>query len=88
VELRSSVVVAIAGERLEQRLVERDDGRIRDEDFTELLEATLKTVILVFEVLKRSDLGKLLRKSNHEYHTDQLYALFHGTCRSRSSLRY
>src|SRR5699024_8996193 len=60
VELRSSVVVAIAGKSLEQRLVQRDDGRIRDEDFTELLKAALKTVILVFEVLKSTleDLSK------------------------------
>ena len=54
VELRSSVVVAIAGKRLEQRLVQRDDGHIGDEDLAELSEAALKTVILVFEVLKRA----------------------------------
>jgi hypothetical protein len=40
------------------------------------------------EKVSNSDSEKLLRKLNHEHHTDQLYALFHGTCRSRSSLRY
>lgn len=68
VELRSSVVVAIAGKRIEQRLVQRDDGRIRDEDLAELLEAALKTLILVFEVLKSTleDLSKELTECGHE----------------------
>jgi hypothetical protein len=68
VELRSSVVVAIAGKRLKQRLIQCDDGHIGDEDFTELLEAALKTVIFVFEVLKCAleDLSKEITESGHE----------------------
>src|SRR5699024_64231 len=68
VELRSSVVVAIAGKSLEQRLVQRDDGHVGDKDFTELLEATVETVIFVFEVLKRAleDRSKKVTESGHE----------------------
>src|SRR5699024_9318833 len=68
VELRSSVVVAIARKRLEQRLIQRDDGRIRDEDLSELLEAALETLILVFEVLKRvlEDRSKVVTEGGHE----------------------
>jgi hypothetical protein len=53
VELRSSVVITITRKRLKQRLTQRDDGHIGDEELVELLEPALKTVVLVFEVLKR-----------------------------------
>src|SRR5699024_8531577 len=68
VELRSSVVVAIARKSLEQRLVQRDDGHIGDKDLTELLEASVETVVLVFEVLKRAleDRSKELTQGGHE----------------------
>ena len=67
VELRSSVVVIIAGGRLEQRLVQRDDGHIRDEDLAELLKPALKTIVLIFEVLKPlEDLAEEITESRPE----------------------
>ena len=51
-----------------ERMVQRDNGHIGDEYLTELLEATLKTVILVFEVFKRAleDLSEEITESRHE----------------------
>lgn len=68
VELRSSVVVTVARKGLEQRLIQRNDGHIDDEDLTELLEAALEPITLVVEVLNHAieDLSKELTECRRE----------------------
>lgn len=60
VELRSSVVVARSWKHAQQGLIQRDHNHIDEEDFAELVEPSLETIFLVFEVLKHflEDLSK------------------------------
>lgn len=52
VELRFRVVVAIAGIGLDQRLVQCNDGRVRDENITESGESTVEAVCRLREIVE------------------------------------
>lgn len=44
-ELRSRAVIAVAGNCLDQRPIERDDRRVREEDIAELIQTAVETVV-------------------------------------------